>query len=50
MSVAGANLKRKSQMADAHASKHVKMAELEVAFDHSEEKNVCSRVGRSLVD
>ena len=30
--------KRKSQLVDACASKHVKMAEPEVAFDHAEQK------------
>ena len=29
--------KRKNQLMDARASKHVKMAEPEVAFDHAEE-------------
>ena len=50
--------KRKNQLMDARASKHVKMGEPEVAFDHTVEteainvyklnKCLCSRVDASL--
>ena len=36
---------RKSQLTDAHASKHVKMVELEVAFEKRRYTFVHSRVG-----